>query len=137
MSFDLTNSPAFFMDLMNRVHKHYMDMFIIFFIDGILIYSCIENDHADQLRIVLQTLKAHQFFTKFSKYEFCLRLVAFLGHIIFGDGIRVDSQKTEVVRNWPRPISPSNIISFVGLDGYYRFFVEGFSSIASLMSRLT
>ena len=95
MSFGLTNAPAAFMDLMNRVFKQYLDIFIIVFIDNILVYSYSEHDHADHLRTVLQTLRDHQLFTKFSKCEFWLRSVAFLGYIISGDGIRVDPQKIE------------------------------------------
>ena len=90
MSFGLTNAPIAFMDLMNRVFKQYLDIFVIVFIDDILVYSRTERDHADHLRIVLQTLRDHQLFDKFSKCEFWLRSVVFLGHIVFGDGIRVD-----------------------------------------------
>ena len=134
MSFGLTNAPATFMDLMNRVFKHYLDMFVLVFIDDILVFPLTENDHANYLRIVLQTLRDHQLFTKFNKCEFCLRSVAFLGHIISVEGIIVDSQKTKAVRNWPRPISPSDIRSFLGLVGYYRWFFKCFSSIASPMT---
>ncbi|KAF3628731.1 putative F-box protein-like [Capsicum annuum] len=137
MSFCITNAPETFIDLMNRVFKQYLDVFIIVFIDDILVYSCSKHDHAEHLKIVLQTLKNHQLLAKFSKCEFWLRSVAFLGHIIFGDGIRIDPLKTKLVINWPRPISPSNIRSFLGLNGYYRWFVEGFSFITSPMSRLT
>lgn len=81
-------------------------MFVIVFIDDILVYSRTERDHADHFRIVLQTLRDHELFTKFRKCEFWLRSVAFLGHIVSDDGIRVDPQKTKAVRNWPRPVSP-------------------------------
>ena len=87
------------MDLMNQLFKQYLDMFVIFFIDDILVYSRIERDHSDHLIIVLQTLRDHQLFAKFSKCEFWLRSVAFLGHIISDYGIRVDPQKTQAVRN--------------------------------------
>ncbi|KAH0679995.1 hypothetical protein KY290_022105 [Solanum tuberosum] len=137
MSFGLTNAPAAFMDLMNKVFKPYLDMFVIVFIDVILIYSRNEEDHASHLRIVLQTLKDKELYAKFSKCEFWLESVAFLGHINFGDGIRVDTQKIEAVQNWPRPTSPTDIRSFLGLAGYYRRFVEGFSSISSLLTKLT
>ncbi|KAF3640409.1 putative ribonuclease H protein-like [Capsicum annuum] len=137
MSFGLTNVPTTFMDLMNHVFKQYLDMFIIVFIDDILLHSRIERDHADHLRTELQTLRNHQLFAKFSKCKFWLRSVAFLGHIVSGDGISVDSQKTKAVRNWPRPISLLDIRILLGLTGYYKWFVEEFSSIASPMSRLT
>ena len=98
MSFRLTNSPAAFMDLMNSVLKQYLDLIIIVFIDDILIYSRNEKEHGSQLRIVLQTLKDHQLFAKFRKCEFWLQYVAFLGHIVSSEGICVDSQKIEVVK---------------------------------------
>ncbi|KAH0758098.1 hypothetical protein KY290_021591 [Solanum tuberosum] len=120
MSFGLTNAPAAFMDLMNRVFKPFLDMFVIVFIDGILIYWRNEEDHTSHLRVVLQTLKDRELYAKFSKCELCLEYVEFLGHNIFGDGIRVDTQKIEIVQNWPRPTSPTDIRSFLGLAGYYR-----------------
>ncbi|WMV20230.1 hypothetical protein MTR67_013615 [Solanum verrucosum] len=137
MSFGLTNAPAAFMDLMNRVFKQYLDLFVIVFIDDILIYSRNEEEHASHLRVVLQTLKDRQLFAKFSKCEFWLQSVAFLGHIVSSEGIRVDSQKIEAVKQWPRPTSATDIRSFLGLAGYYRRFVEGFSSIASSLTKLT
>ncbi|KAH0709559.1 hypothetical protein KY284_010986 [Solanum tuberosum] len=137
MSFGLTNAPTTFMDLMNRVFKQYLDLFVIVFIDDILIYSWNEEEHASHLRVVLQTLKDRQLFTKFNKCEFWLQSVAFLGHIVSSEGIRVDSQKIEAVKQWPIPTSAIDIRSFLGLAGYYRRFVEGFSSIASPLTRLT
>ncbi|WMV30403.1 hypothetical protein MTR67_023788 [Solanum verrucosum] len=103
MPFGLTNIPATFMDLMNRVFRPYLDMFVIMFIDDILIYSKNKENHASHLRVVLQTLKDRELYAKFSKCKFWLEIMAFLGHIISGDGIRVDTKKIEVVQNWPRP----------------------------------
>ncbi|KAH0657055.1 hypothetical protein KY285_031937 [Solanum tuberosum] len=99
MSFGLTIAPVAFMDLMNRVFKPYLDMFVIVFIDDILIFSRNEKDHASHLRIVLQTLKDRELYAKFSKCEFWLESVPFFGHIVSGDGIRVDTQKIEAVQN--------------------------------------
>ncbi|KAH0709589.1 hypothetical protein KY284_011016 [Solanum tuberosum] len=124
------------MDLMNRLFMHYLDLFVIVFIDDVLIYSRSEEEHVTHLRVVLQTLKDRPLFAKFSKCEFWLQYVAFLGHIVSSEGIRVDSQKIEAVKQWPRPTSPTDIRSFLGLDGYYRRFVEGFSSIASPFTKL-
>ncbi|WMV09385.1 hypothetical protein MTR67_002770, partial [Solanum verrucosum] len=95
-------------------------MFVIVFIDDILIYSRSENEHVDHLRIVLQVLKDQQLFAKFSKCEFWLRSIAFLGHIVSSKGIEVDPKKTDAVKSWPRPLTPSDIRSFLGLAGYYR-----------------
>ncbi|KAH0729719.1 hypothetical protein KY290_000849 [Solanum tuberosum] len=136
ISFSLTNTLAVFMDLMNRVFKPYLDMFVIVFIDDILIYSR-KKDHVGHLRIVLQTLKDKELYAKFSKCEFWLESVAFLGHIVSGAGIKVDTQKIEAVQNWPRSTSPTDIRSFLGLARYYRRFVEGFSSSSSPLMKLT
>src|SRR5688572_2298152 len=101
MSFGLTNTPAAFMDLINRVFNQYLDMFVIVFIDDIFVYSRNEEDHANHLRIVLQVLRDRQLFFVFDKCEFWLRSVEFLGHVILGEGIMVDPNKTEAVKNWP------------------------------------
>ncbi|WMV58212.1 hypothetical protein MTR67_051597 [Solanum verrucosum] len=137
MFFGLTNAPTAFMDLMNRVFRQYLDLFVIIFIDGILIYLRNEGDHVKHLRLVLQVLKDHQLYAKFSRCEFWLRSIAFLGHIVSSVGIKVDSKKIDTVKNWPRPLSPTAIRSFLGLAGYYRRFVEGFLSIASPLTALT
>ncbi|KAH0665088.1 hypothetical protein KY285_026294 [Solanum tuberosum] len=120
MFFGLTNAPAIFMNLMNRVFKPYLDMFFIVFINDILIYSRNEEDHASHLKIVLQTLKDRELYAKFYKCKFWLESVAFLGHIVSGERIKVDTQKIEAVQNWPRPISPTDIRSFLGLVGDYK-----------------
>ncbi|KAH0705979.1 hypothetical protein KY285_010511 [Solanum tuberosum] len=136
MSFGLTNALAAFMDLMNKVFRKYLDMFGIVLIDDILIYSRSANKHVDHLRIVLQVLKDQQPFAKFSKCEILLRSIAFLSHIVSSEGIEVDPKKTDAVKIWPRPLTPSDIKSFLGLAGYYMRFVEGFSSIASPLTTL-
>ena len=99
MSFGLTNAPAVFMDLMNRVFKPFLDLFVIVFIDDILVYSPSEADHAEHLRTVLRIIRGKEWYAKFSKCEFWLNSVAFLGHIISEEGIRVDAQKIEAVKN--------------------------------------
>ncbi|WMV33463.1 hypothetical protein MTR67_026848 [Solanum verrucosum] len=137
MSFGLTNAPAIFMDLMNRVFKPYLDSFVVVFIDDILIYSHSEEEHMGHLRVVLQRLREEKLYAKYEKCEFWLKEVAFLGYVVSGDGIKVDPKKTDVIRNWPRPLTPSDIRSFLGLAGYYRRFVNEFSSIASPMTKLT
>ncbi|WMV19297.1 hypothetical protein MTR67_012682 [Solanum verrucosum] len=91
----------------------------------------------NHLRIVLQVLKDHQLYAKFSKCEFFLRSVPFLGHIMSSKGIEVDPKKTDAAKGWPRPLNPTDIRSFLGLAGYYKRFVEGFSSIASPLMALT
>ena len=97
MPFGLTNAPAAFMDLMHRVFKPYLDRFVVVFIDDILVYSKIREDHERHLRIVLQTLREHKLYAKVSKCEFWLEQISFLGHIISKDGISVDPVKVEAV----------------------------------------
>ena len=137
MSFGLTNAPAAFMDLMNRVFKPHLDQFVIVFIDDILIYSRSQEEHDSHLRIVLQTLREKELYAKFSKCEFWLEKVSFLGHVVTKDGVSVDPSKIEAITNWERPTSVTEIRSFLGLAGYYRRFVEGFSRLATPLTRLT
>ena len=137
MPFGLTNAPAAFMDLMNRIFRPYLDQFVIVFIDNILIYSGSGEEHVEHLRIVLQTLREHRLYAKLSKCQFWHDSVAFLGHIVSAEGFSVDPQKVEAILNWKPPMSVMEIRSFLGLAGYYRKFVEGFSKIAAPLTRLT
>ncbi|XP_062088884.1 uncharacterized protein LOC133795448 [Humulus lupulus] len=137
MPFGLTNAPAAFMDLMNRVFKDYLDKFVIVFIDDILVYSRSQEEHEEHLRLTLEKLKEKQLYAKFKKCEFWLENVAFLGHIVSKDGIAVDPSKIEAVSKWNRPTNVSEVRSFLGLAGYYRRFVEGFSKIAMPLTQLT
>ncbi|XP_015161080.1 uncharacterized protein [Solanum tuberosum] len=137
MSFGLTNATAAFMDLMTRVFRPYLDSFVIVFIDDIVVYSRSWEEHEQHLRIVLQTLRVQRLYAKFSKCEFWLESEAFLGHAVSKDDIRVVPAKIEPIRDWARPTSMTEIRSFVGLAGYYRLFVEGFSTIAAPLIRLT
>jgi hypothetical protein len=128
MPFGLANTPATFMDLMNQVFHDFLGQSVVVFIDDILIYSKSLEEHEYHLRRVLQRLKEKRFYTKFSKCEFWLDKVIFLGHVVSKDGISVDPKKVEVVVNWERPTSVHEIGSFLGLAGYYRCFVEGFQN---------
>ena len=136
MPFGFTNAPAAFMDLMNRVFRPYLDRFVIVFIDDILVYSGSREKHAKHLRIMLETLREHQLYAKLSKCQFWLDRVVFLGHIISAEGISMDPQKIEAIVNWQPPTNVTEIRSFLGLAGYYRKFVEGFSKIATPLTRL-
>ena len=123
MPFGLTNAPAAFMDLMHRIFQPYLDQFVVVFVDDILIYSQSKWEHEYHLRIVLQLLRDHQLYAKFSKCEFCLTEVRFLGHVVSASGVSVDPEKVEAVMSWERPKSVFEIRSFLGLAGYYRRFI--------------
>ena len=137
MPFGLTNAPTEFMDLMHKVFQPYLDQFVVVFVDDILIYSKSKEDHEGHLRVVLQTLREHQLYTKFSKCELWLTEVRFLGHVVSASGVSVDPEKVEAVMSWERPKSVFEIHSFLGLAGYYSRFIEDFFQLATPMPRLT
>nr|GFB18456.1 putative reverse transcriptase domain-containing protein [Tanacetum cinerariifolium] len=137
MPFGLTNAPAVFIDLMNRVCKPYLDKFVIVFIDDILIYSKDEKEHEEHHKVILELLKKEELYAKFSKCKFWIPKVQLLGHVIESQGIHVDPAKIKSIRDWASPKSPTEIRQFLGLAGYYRRFIEGFSKIAKPMTKLT
>ncbi|GJZ41131.1 putative reverse transcriptase domain-containing protein [Tanacetum coccineum] len=115
MSFDFTNVPAIFIDLMNRVCKPYLDRFMIVFIDDILIYSNSRKEHEGHLMLILRLLKEEELYTKFSKCDFWLSKVQFLDHVIDSEGLHVDPTKIESIKDWASPKTPTEIHQFLGL----------------------
>jgi hypothetical protein len=136
MSFGLTNAPAYMMYLMNKVFMEYLDKFIVVFFNDILVYSRSKEEHKEHLRLALQKLREHRLYAKLSKCEFCMKQVAFLGHVISKEGISVDPSKVQDVLNWNAPTSVSDIQSFLGLAGYYLRFIEGFMKKSKPMTEL-
>jgi hypothetical protein len=136
MSFGLTNVPAYFMYLMNKVFMEYLDKFVVVFIDDILIFSKMEEEHEKHLRLVLEKLRSNKLYAKFSKCEFWLTEVTFLGHVISAGGVLVDAGKVKDVLNWMPPTTASEIWSFLGLARYYHRFLKDFSKIAKPMTKL-
>ena len=136
MSFGLTNAPAYFVSMMNKVFVEFLDKFLVVFIDDILVYSKNEEEHKEHLRLVLEKLREHQLYAKFSKSEFWLKEVGFLGNVISGEGIAVDPTKLQSVTEWLAPTSVGEIHSFLGLERYYRRFIENFSKIVKPMTEL-
>jgi hypothetical protein len=136
MSFGLTNAPAHFMYLMNSVFMPELDKFVVVFIDDILIYSKTKKEHAEHLRIVLTRLREHQLYAKFSKCEFWLDKVHFLGHVLSAEGVAVDPGKVEDVLNWKPPTTVHEVRSFLGMAGYYRRFIPDFSRVAKPITTL-
>jgi hypothetical protein len=127
---------AYFMYLMNKVFMKYLDKFVVVFIDDILIFSKMEEEHEKHLRMVLEKLKSNQLYAKFNKCEFWLTKVIFLGHVISAGGMSVDPSKVKNVLNWMPPMNASEIWSLLGLAGYYRRFIKDFSKIVKPMIRL-
>jgi hypothetical protein len=124
------------MYLMNSVFMQELDKFVVVFIDDILIYSKNPEDHAKHFHVILQRLRDQHLYVKFSKCEFWLDTVKFLGHTISGDGIPVDPSKVQEMMDWKPPTSVHQIRSFLGLVGYYRRFIPNFSRIAKPMTEL-
>ncbi|GKB97661.1 putative reverse transcriptase domain-containing protein [Tanacetum coccineum] len=137
MPFGLTNTPAVFMNLINSVCKPYLDKFVIVFIDDILIYSRNKEEHSNHLRIILELLKKEKLYAKFSKCDFWINTVQFLGYVIDSQGIHVDLAKIEAVKNWASPTIPTEVRQFLGLAGYYQRFIKDFSKIAKSLTELT
>jgi hypothetical protein len=136
MSFGLTNASAHFMYLMNSVFMSELDRFDMVFIDDIPVYSKSMVEHEEHLRVVLQRLQDHQLYVKFSKCEFWINEVSFLGHVISLEGINVDLGKVRDVLDWKPLTSITQVCSFLGLAGYYRRFILNFSKISKPITKL-
>ena len=136
MSFGLTNAPATFSRLMNSIFMEYLDKFVVVYLDDILIYSKNEEEHAEHLRLVLKKLREHRLYAKFSKCEFWLSEVTYLGHVISGKGIAVNPERVQAVLNWTPPESVKQVRSFLGLASYCRRFVENFSKVAKPLTEI-
>jgi hypothetical protein len=118
------------MCLMDNIFNKYLERFVVIFINDILVYSKMEEEHDEHLRIVLQTLRKHKLYTKFDKCDFYHKEIQYLGHFISSEGIVVDPKKIKSIMEWVVPKDVANIRSFMGITDYYRRFIEGFSKVA-------
>jgi hypothetical protein len=134
--FGLSNTPVVFMCLMNGVFRDYLDKFFIVFLDDILVYSKLEEEHEQHLRMVFQVLREHQLYAKLRKCSFYQRQIHYLGHNISEEGIAVDPEKVEAIRKWSAPRNVVEFRSFMGIAGYYIRFITGFSNIAHPITSL-
>jgi hypothetical protein len=134
--FGLSNAPIVFMCLMNGVFREYLDKFVIVFLDKILVYSNLEEENENYLRMVLQVIKEHQLYSKLSKCSFYQKIIHYLGHIISEQGIEIDHENIEAIKGWTTPNNVIEVRSFMGLDGYYIRFIVGFLRISNPITSL-
>jgi hypothetical protein len=124
------------MCLMNNVLNKFLDKFVLVFIDDILIYSKNREEHEEHIILVMQVLREHQLYAKFIKCDFLKKKIHYLGHVMSKEGVAVDPDKIRSIMEWPTPKDVSNIRSFMGLAGYYRIFIKGFSKIGCPITAL-
>jgi hypothetical protein len=136
MSFGLMKAPAHFIYLMNSIFMLEMDQYVVVFIDDILVYSKSMGEHEENLWLVLQQLREHQLYAKFSKREFWIKGVPFLGHVVSPEGFTVDPGKVKEVLEWNMPTTVSEVRCLLGLVGYYRRFIPNFSKIVKPITEL-
>ncbi|CAI7802329.1 unnamed protein product [Closterium sp. NIES-54] len=136
LPFGLTNAPATFLGLMNNIFRPLLDRFVIVFLDDILIFSKSLEEHAQHLRIVLDTLRQHRLYAKLSKCTFARSSIGFLGHVISSQGIAMDPAKAHCLADWPAPRTVAELQSFIGLAKYYRKFIFNFSHICTPLTDL-
>ena len=137
MPFGVTNAPSQFMHLVQDVLHRYLDVFVVVFIDDILVYSRNTEEHAELLRLIFERLREHQLFAKASKCTLHVNEVEFLGQWITPEGVAPIAEKLRVVRDWEPLNSVKDVRSFLGFANYYHRFVPGYAGIAYPLTLLT
>jgi hypothetical protein len=137
MPFGLTNALATFQALMNDVLRPFLDNLVIVYLDDILIFSETLEDHPEHVDKVLTAFKKARLYAGLDKCAFAMKEVAFLGHIVSGEGIKMDPKKVEAVREWPAPRNVTEVRSFLGLTGFYRWFIHHYAHKALPLTNLT
>lgn len=135
--FSVSNASNVFMEYINRIFHPYLNQLVVMFIDDIPVYSKSDEDHVGHLRTVLQMLKEKKMYDKLPKCEFWLEEVSFLIHVISSGSIIVDPAKVDAILQWEAPKLVIEIKIFLGLFGYYRRFIEGFSKLSIPLTQLT
>ena len=127
MPFGLTNAPASFQKLINDTLQEYLNVFVLAYLDNILIFSTDYKQHIQHIQIVLQKLREKDLPVKLDKYEFHKHSIGFLGYIVSDQGLRPNPKKVDSVKEWPISRNVKNVQAFLGIINYYRKFIEGFS----------
>ena len=137
MPFGLTNAPATFMRVMNDVVRPFIDDFVIVYLDDIIVFNKTWEEHSKHVKQTLDVLKKENLYVKLSKCEFGKTSLNYLGHIVGGGELKIDPSKVEVIVNWPKPKSATEVRSFLGAAQYWRKFIANFSLIAAPLHALT
>jgi hypothetical protein len=124
------------MTLMNDVFREELDSCVIIYLDDLLIFSKYPHQHAIDLEKILAKLRAEKLYAKPSKCEFFKSEVAFLGHVVSAEGIKVDPSKVKSIVEWPTLTCVIDIQSFLGLVNYYHQFIKNLAKIAALLTEL-
>jgi hypothetical protein len=136
MPFGLTNAPATFQCLMNQIFQHALRKFVLVFFDDILVYSTTWKEHLTHLESILQVLQQNTLYVKLSKCAFGVEEIEYLGHVVSGRGVAMETTKVEAVNNWPTPKNLKQLRGFLGLTGYYRRFIKSYAKIAAPLTDL-
>jgi hypothetical protein len=137
LPFGMTGAPSTFSRLMHHILRDTLDRSVVVYLDDILIYSRTREEHLKHVAEVLEILRRHKLYARLSKCEFGKRQTTFLGHVVSGQGIAMEPSKIQSIVEWPTPKSVTHVLSFLGLAGYYRRFIAGFSSIAAPLHHLS
>ena len=137
LSFGLTNAPATFQGVMNRIFQQHLGKFVLVYLDDILVFSKTQEEHLEHLRKVFEILRENKLFAKLTKCRFAKSELEYLGHVVGKDGIKVDPRKIETVTTWARPNDVSQLRSFLGLSNYFRRFIQGYSTLVAPLTHLT
>ena len=137
LSFGLTNAPATFQGVMNRIFQQHLGKFVLVYLDDILVFSKTQEEHLEHLRKVFEILRENKLFAKLTKCRFAKSELEYLGHAVGKDGIKVDPRKIETVTTWARPNDVSQLRSFLGLSNYFRRFFQGYSTLVAPLTHLT
>lgn len=137
MPFGLTNAPAVFQRMMNSIFSDMLDVFLVVYLDDMLIFSPDEQSHIRHVRAVLQRLKHNKLFAKLEKCEFHKPSVTFLGYVVSGEGVAADPEKVEAINKWPTPKKLKDVQAFLGFANFYRRFIPGFAEKARPITELT
>jgi hypothetical protein len=137
MPFGLTNAPTTFMRLMDDVLRPFTNSFVVVYLDDILIFNRMWEEHMRHIQQVLSTLRQHKLYANLEKCSFGMNMVQYLGYIVDEHGVHVDPAKIQVIRDWPAPTTLTELQSFLGLANFYRRFMLGFSHIAWALSQVT